>query len=39
MFGCSHVKDVAVRRGVALIGPPNAQDSIVHEGDVDADLW
>lgn len=38
-FGCSHVKDVAVPKGVALIGLPNAQDSIVQEGDVDADMW
>ena len=38
-FGCSHVKDVAVPKGVALIGLPNAQDSIVQEGNVDADLW
>lgn len=38
-FGCSHVKDVAVPKGVALIGLPNAQDSIVQEGNVDADMW
>lgn len=34
-FGCSHVKDVKVPRGCALIGLPNAQDSIVQEGDTD----
>lgn len=38
-FGCFNVKDVAVPRGVAIIGLPNAQDSIVQEGDLDADLW
>lgn len=38
-FGCSRVKDVAVPKGVALIGLPNAQDSIVQEGNVDADMW
>lgn len=32
-FGCSHVKDVKVPRGVALIGLPNAQDSIVQAGE------
>ncbi len=38
-FGCFNVIDVAVPRGVALIGVPNAGDKIVQEGDVDADLW
>lgn len=38
-FGCSDGKDVAVPKGVALIGLPNAQDSIVQEGNLDADLW
>jgi len=38
-FGCFNVNDVAVPKGVALIGVPNAQDSIVQEGDVDADLF
>lgn len=38
-FGCTHVKDVAVPKGVALIGLPNAQDSIVQEGDVNSDMW
>lgn len=38
-FGCFNVIDVAVPKGVALIGVPKAADSIVQEGDVDADLW
>lgn len=38
-FGCFNVADVAVPKGVALIGVPNAQDSIVQEGDLDADVW
>ncbi len=38
-FGCFNVTDVALPKGVALIGVPNAQDSIVQEGDVDADLF
>lgn len=38
-FGCFNVTDMAVPKGVALIGVPNAQDSIVQEGDVDADLF
>lgn len=38
-FGCFNITDVAVPKGVALIGLPNAQDSIVQEGDVDADPW
>ena len=38
-FGCFNVTDVAVPKGVALIGVPNAQDSIVQEGDLDADVW
>ena len=35
-FGCFNVTDVAVPKGVALIGVPNAQDSIVQEGDHDS---
>lgn len=38
-FGCFNVTEVAVPKGVALIGVPNAQDSIVQEGDLDADDW
>lgn len=38
-FGCFNVTEVAVPKGVALIGVPNAQDSIIQEGDLDADLW
>lgn len=38
-FGCFNVTDVEVPKGVALIGVPNAQDSIVQEGDVDAALF
>lgn len=38
-FGCFNVTEVAVPKGVALIGVPNAQDSIVQEGDLDADIW
>lgn len=38
-FGCFNVTEVAVPKGVALIGVPNAQDSIVQEGDLDADAW
>lgn len=38
-FGCFNVVDVAVPKGVALIGVPNAQDALVKEGDLDADLW
>lgn len=38
-FGCFNLTDVAVPKGVALIGVPNAQDSIVQEGDVDADCF
>ena len=37
-FGCFKVTGVAVPRGVALIGVPNAQDSIVQEGDLDAEF-
>ena len=36
-FGCFNVVDVMVPRGVALIGVPNAQDSIVQEGAYDFD--
>ena len=38
-FGCFKVTEVAVPKGVALIGLPNAQDSIVQEGDLDAGVW
>ena len=38
-FGCFNITDVSVPRGVALIGLPHAQDSIVQEGELDADLW
>lgn len=38
-FGCFNVTEVAVPKGVALIGVPNAQDAIVQEGEVDADVW
>lgn len=38
-FGCFNVNEVAVPKGVALIGVPNAQDSIVLEADLDADVW
>ena len=40
-FGCFNVSDVTVPKGVALIGVPNAQDSIVQEGEVEMDwmLW
>ena len=36
-FGCFNVIDVAVPKGVALIGVPNAQDAIVQEGDMEMD--
>lgn len=38
-FGCTQVKEVSVPKGVALIGLPNAHDSIVQEGDVDVELF
>ena len=38
-FGCFNVVEVPVPKGVALIGVPNAQDSIVHEGETDANLF
>ena len=38
-FGCFNMVDVPVPKGVALIGVPNAQDSIIHEGDYNADLF
>lgn len=37
-FGCFSVSDVMVPKGVALIGVPNAQDSIIQEGGYDFDL-
>lgn len=36
-FGCFNVVDVKVPKGVALIGVPNAQDSIVQEGEMEMD--
>lgn len=33
------MKEVSVPKGVALIGLPNAHDSIVQEGDVDVELF
>lgn len=38
-FGCFNITEAEVPKGVALIGVPHAQDSIVHEGDMDIDLW
>ena len=38
-FGCFNISEVPVPKGVALIGLPNAQESIVQEGEVDADLF
>ncbi|KAL8658472.1 MAG: hypothetical protein Q9226_000966 [Calogaya cf. arnoldii] len=37
-FGCFSVSDVTVPKGVALIGIPNAQDSIVQERGYDFDM-
>ena len=37
-FACFNVKDVIVPTGVALIGVPNAQDTIVQEGDFVGEL-
>ncbi|KAL8914585.1 MAG: hypothetical protein Q9171_000766 [Xanthocarpia ochracea] len=37
-FGCFSVRDVVVPNGVALIGVPNAQDSIIQEGGYDFDM-
>ena len=37
-FGCFNVTDIAVPKGVALIGVPSAQNSIVREGDVNIGL-
>ena len=37
-FGCFNVSEVLVPKGVALIGVPNAQDSIVQEGHLDVDI-
>lgn len=36
-FGCFNIIDVKVPKGVALIGVPNAQDSIVQEGEMEMD--
>ncbi|KAL8808365.1 MAG: hypothetical protein Q9182_000185 [Xanthomendoza sp. 2 TL-2023] len=36
-FGCFSVSDVMVPKGVALIGVPNAQDSIIQKGGYDFD--
>ena len=38
-FGCFNVANVPIPSGVALIGIPNAQESILREGNFDADLW
>ena len=37
-FGCFNIQDAEVPKGVALIGVPNAQDSIVQEGHGE-ELW
>ncbi|KAL8730444.1 MAG: hypothetical protein Q9166_004082 [cf. Caloplaca sp. 2 TL-2023] len=37
-FGCFSVSDVMVPKGVALIGVPHAQDSIIQEGGYDFDM-
>ncbi|KAI4133454.1 MAG: hypothetical protein LQ338_000190 [Usnochroma carphineum] len=37
-FGCFSISDVLVPKGVALIGVPNAQDSIIQEGGYDFDM-
>ncbi|KAL8950072.1 MAG: hypothetical protein Q9222_003875 [Ikaeria aurantiellina] len=37
-FGCFSISDVMVPKGVALIGVPNAQDSIIQEGEYDFDV-
>lgn len=36
-FGCFNVADVVVPEGIALIGVPNAQDTIIQEGSLTAD--
>ncbi|KAG8525432.1 uncharacterized protein KY384_009076 [Bacidia gigantensis] len=38
-FGCFNVTDVEVPRGVALIGIPRAQDSLIQGGEADIDVW
>ena len=38
-FGCFNISDVTVLKGVALIGVPNAQDSIVQEGEGEMMDW
>ena len=38
-FGCFNIIDVMVPKGVALIGVPNAQDSIVQEGAYEGEMW
>ena len=38
-FGCFSLTDVQVPAGVALIGVPNAQESIVQEGDMGFAYW
>lgn len=35
-FGCFNIVDVGVPLGIALVGVPHAQDSLVQEGQVDA---
>ena len=38
-FGCFNLSNVPVPKAVALIGVPNAQDSIIQQGDFDNDLF
>ena len=38
-FACVNLRDVMVPTGVALIGVPNAQDSIIQEGGISANDW
>ena len=38
-FACFSLRDVMVPAGVALIGVPNAQDSIIQEGGISASDW
>ena len=37
-FGCFNVTHLSVPKGVALIGLPNYQDSIVHKGDAEINI-
>ena len=38
-FACVNLRDLTVPTGVALIGVPNAQDSIIQEGGISASDW